>query len=510
MERSCAQSRAAAASENESCRACPVFARNQACNRQNTPAMTIENAFVAVVLTGLVILAGKLLRRRIGLLQRLYLPSSIIGGILALLLGPQVLGALAGWMWGAESVLARGIWPQTTLDVWGAMPGLLISVVFAALFLGKKIPGIRPIWRQAGPMVAHGQTMAWGQYVVGLALVIFLLTPIWGTTSLMGALIEIGFEGGHGTAAGLASTFEELGFEDGADLALGLATVGVVAGVLLGTAMINWGIWRGHLATPDSAAATAVEPETLSEHENREPVPLREVYSDKSIEPLSIHLGFVGLAISIGWLLLEGAILLEAALLVPLGWPQLMTHIPLFPLAMIGGVIVQLAGERLGYADKIDRELMNRISGSSLDMLIVAAMATLSLAALGAHMGPLVILAAGGVLWNVFGLVVLARFMFPRDWMQNGLANFGQGMGMTVIGLLLVRMSDPLNRTGAMEAFGYKQLLFEPIVGGGLFTAASLPLIALLGPWPVFLGTACLMVGWLVFGLIAFGRGNTK
>lgn len=38
-----------------------------------------------------------------------------------------------------------------------------------------------------------------------------------------GGLIEIGFEGGHGTAAGMADTFADLGFEEGADLALGLA-----------------------------------------------------------------------------------------------------------------------------------------------------------------------------------------------------------------------------------------------------------------------------------------------
>ncbi len=474
--------------------------------------MTLENVFVAVVLIGLVLLVGKLLRRKISVLQRLYLPSSIIGGILALLLGPQVLGALVTAVWSKDAPAAGGIWPEATLQTWSAMPGLLISVVFAGLFLGKKIPNIREIWRKAGPMVAHGQALAWGQYVVGLAVAIFLLTPVWGTSPLAGGLIEIGFEGGHGTAAGLADTFAELGFEDGADLALGLATIGVVAGVLLGTVAINWGIWRGYLSLPDADAKARPDPEAISEHEDREPLPPGATYSDKSVEPLSIHMGFVGLAIGVGWLLLQGVIQLEATLLVPLGWPELMTHIPLFPLAMIGGVIVQIGGERLGYASKIDRKLMNRISGTALDLLIVAAMATLSLAALGAHAGPLVVLAIGGILWNVFGLLVLARLLFPRDWMQYGLANFGQGMGMTVIGLLLVRMSDPKNRTGAMEAFGYKQLLFEPIVGGGLFTAASLPLIHQFGPWAVFIGTAVVMAGWLIFGLATFGRrrGNPQ
>lgn len=36
------------------------------------------------------------------------------------------------------------------------------------------------------------------------------------------ALIEVGFEGGHGTAAGLQGTFEDLGFPEAYDIAVGL------------------------------------------------------------------------------------------------------------------------------------------------------------------------------------------------------------------------------------------------------------------------------------------------
>ncbi|TVR04459.1 MAG: sodium:glutamate symporter [Spirochaetaceae bacterium] len=468
--------------------------------------MTLQDVFVAIVLIGLVLLLGKLIRRKVRLFQRLYMPSSIIGGLIALLLGPQVLGALVQRLRGGAAFAADGVWPEATLEVWSGLPGLLISVVFAGLFLGKTIPRISEIWKQAGPMVAHGQTLAWGQYVVGITLALVVLIPVWDVSPLAGALIEIGFEGGHGTAAGLSETFAELGFGEGSDLALGLATIGVVAGVLFGTLLINWGIWRGHIPRPD--AVDEPSPEDLSEHEDREPTPAEHRMSDRAIDPLSIHIGFVGLAIAVGWLLLRALIMMEEALLVPIGWPELMRHIPLFPLAMIGGVLVQILGTRLGYARTIDRRLMNRISGTALDLLIVAALGTLSLEAIGANMGPFLVLAVGGILWNMFGLMVLARVMFPENWMQNGLANFGQGMGMTVIGLLLVRMSDPHGKAGAMEAFGYKQLLFEPVVGGGLFTAASLPLIHQFGPLPVLAGVTALMIGWLVFGIMRFGPSS--
>jgi ESS family glutamate:Na+ symporter len=98
--------------------------------------------------------------------------------------------------------------------------------------------------------------------------------------------------------------------------------------------------------------------------------------------------------------------------------------------------------------------------------------------------------------------------MFPKDWFAKGMGNFGQCMGMTVIGLLLMRIVDPDNRTGAMESFGYKQLLFEPVVGGGLFTAASLPLIYQFGPFPVLIFTSIMTLGWLIFGLVYFRPGK--
>ncbi len=465
--------------------------------------MTVQDIFTALALIGGLILAGKAIRRRVRVLQNLFLPSSIVGGALGLLLGPQVFGRF----FEEPARFHDGLWPTAIQEAWSAMPGLLISAVFAALFLGKTIPSPRKIWRQAGPMVAHGQTLAWGQYVVGLTLALFLLTPLFGISPMSGALIEIGFEGGHGTAAGLGDTFRSLGFEDGADLALGLATVGVVMGVLLGTALINWAVWRGHIPPPGELGSVE-EKESLSEHENREPEETGGVKRDQAIEPLSVHLGFIALAIGIGWLLLEGLVRMEAAWLVPLGWPELLVHIPLFPLAMIGGVFVQIAADRFGFSALIDRHLINRISGAALDVLIVAALATLSLEAIGTHAWAFGLLALGGILWNLFGYLVLARWMFPEKWAVNGLANFGQGMGMTVIGLLLVRMSDPKGQTGAMEAFGYKQLLFEPVVGGGLFTAASLPLIDQFGAGPVLIGVSVLMIGWLIFGIWQFRPGR--
>ncbi len=463
--------------------------------------MSVLSVFQALLWLGLLLLVGRLVRERVPLFRRIFLPSSILAGVLGLLLGAQVLGR---WLPEAPG----GIFPEAVVLVWRALPGVLINVVFAALFLGTRIPGPAEVWRRAGPQVAFGQVLAWGQYAAGMLLTLLVLTPFFDVSPLAGALIEITFEGGHGTAAGMAGAFRDLGFPDGADLAMGLATVGVVMGVVIGTALINWGVRSGRLrlaGEPHSRAEVAALEDSAFESE---PAPRKG--GEPTTDPLAIQIGFVALAIALGWLLLRGLVLIEQATWGGEGGLALLAHVPLFPMAMLGGVILQLVLDRLGHGAAVDRHLMNRISGASLDFIIVAALSTLSLSILGAYLLPFLLLALTGIAWNVFVFVVLAPRMLPEHWFERGIGDFGQSMGVTVTGLLLIRMADPRNRSGALDAFGYKQLLTEPFVGGGLVTAASLPLIARFGG-PTFFGAALgLTVFWMLFGIFLFRPKRQK
>ena len=471
--------------------------------------VSLQDAFVAVILIGLLLLVGRLLRERITVIRTLFLPSSVVAGVLALLLGPQVLGGLAERLAGPGSPLAGGIFPAEVLQSWRAIPGLLISVVFAALFLGQTIPRPGEIWQKAGPQVAVGQILAWGQYALGMLLALLILAPLFGMNPMAGALIEIGFEGGHGTAAGLAGTFEELGFAEGADLALGLATIGIVTGIIVGTILINWGARSGRLQVNGERSDATPFQDELREREDRAFEYERPEDETQTTDPLSLQFGAVGLAIAIGWLIQQALIFIESVTWARGEGPALFPHVPLFPLAMLGGVILQVFLNMVGHGKAIDRRLMSRISGASLDFIIVAALATLSLTVLGEHLAPFLLLALTGVAWNVFVFIYLVPRIIPRHWFERGLGDFGQSMGVTVTGLLLIRMSDPTNRSGAAESFGYKQLLTEPFVGGGLITAASLPLIAHLGPVTFMLLAGGALLFWVVFGILTFGRGRS-
>lgn len=466
----------------------------------------LTNVFFALIWVALLILAGRFIHQKVRWIQKLYLPESIVAGVLALLLGPQVLGAIATSLSGPDTPLANGLFSEPLQMVWSQSPSIFINVVFAALFLGESLPNPREIWQKAAPQIVFGQSLAWGQYVVGILLTLLILIPLFDIHPTAATLIEIAFEGGHGTAAGMKDTFIDLKFAQGADLALGLATVGIVSGIVTGTILANWGRRKGYIQTVEQ---NLDEPPWFEDYtHNQTPetkIARSRLMRNLLIDPLSLNLGFVGLAIAIGWLILNGLIWLESVTWGRWGF-ELITYVPLFPIALIGGIIVQLVMERLGIAPLIIRSLINNIAGVALDVVIVTALATISLNVLENNLEPFIILSLGGIIWNVFGFLYLAPRLFPSYWFERGICDMGQSMGVTATGILLLRMVDPENRSGAFESFAYKQLLFEPIVGGGLFTAAAPILIDRFGLVAILFLATGILAGWLIFGFLAFGE----
>ena len=470
------------------------------------------NVLFAFIVVGVLLLIARFIKHKIRLFQALYLPESIIAGAIALLLGSGALGVIAVSMGvNPDSYIAGGLFPEEMREVWSQSPGVFINIVFAALFLGEHIPNPKEIWRKTAPQVAFGQTLAWGQYVIGILVTLVVLTPLFGINPIAGALIEIGFEGGHGTAGGMAETLTELGFAEGGDLALGLATVGIVTGIIFGTVLAHWGRKKGYIESePVSVTSGDAQFQETAPTEPSSVLARRaSLMQNLLVDPLSLNFGFTGVAIAIGWVILQIFTLIESAT-----WGQngleLVGAVPLFPMALIGGIIIQLIMKRLDLDVLIIRRLQERIAGVALDLLVVTALATINLAVLGANIGVFLTLAIVGIAWNVLAFIYLAPRILPVYWFERGIGDMGQSMGVTATGILLIRMVDPKNRTGAFESFAYKQLFFEPIVGGGLFTAAAPALINQFGSVSIFFLTAGLLVFWLIFGVLNCKRTLKK
>ncbi len=441
----------------------------------------------AVVLSfgtlGLLLALGKWLRVRCRFLQQLYIPASILAGVIGLIV----------------IQLAGDALPPAFTAAWRKLPGLLINIVFATLFLGVAIPPLAIVWKRSAPQLAYGQIVAWGQYCVGLGLVVLVLGPLFGVTDLFGVIVPVGFEGGHGTAGGLTETFADLGWVNGADFGLASATAGIVSAIIVGMALVNWAVRKGivkhvqPVSEMDPMAMAGLYPP------DQQPSAGKQTVRAGSIDTLALHLAFVAIAILIGAFIKGGLLIGETLLMHLLDKDiEVMRAFPLFPLCMIGGLLVQLATSRRTTIRPIDHGLMQRIGGAALDFLVVAAIATIRIDVVAKGFLPFIVIVIGGIIWNVFCVMVLAKRMLPNCWFERAIAEMGQSMGVTATGLLLLRAVDPDGRTEATSAFGYKQLLHEPFMGGGLWTTSAILLVAAHGALPVFLISIAAIVIWLI------------
>lgn len=447
--------------------------------------------FVFCLLSVLLVL-GKVLRTIIPLLQRCYLPSSVIGGFIGLLIFqcfPEFL-------------------PADVVNTVGKLPGFMINVVFATLFLGVVTPPLGKVVRVAFPQLCFGQILAWGQYVIGFAAVGFLLLPFFGVNEGFGNLLEIGFQGGHGTVSGMSESFESFGWEDGIALGYTMATAGMLLAVILGIVLINWAARKGYIQNIRRfEEQDKLQQKGIYGKEEQPAAGVQTVYCD-SIDSLAWHISLVGLAILAGFGLRYGLLELETTCSAD-GVVTFMKGFPLFPFCMIGGLLMQKLAQRVRVHQLIDHGQMQRISGAALDFLVVSAMATIKVQVVLDNWVGLLVLIVLGTLLSLFMVVVVARRLFRESWFECAIAEFGQSLGVTATGLLLLRAADPESKTCATQAFGYKQLLHEPIMGGGLWTALALTLLYKLG-WVIMLGiSAVALLFWISAAVIfVHRRGN--
>jgi glutamate:Na+ symporter, ESS family len=443
--------------------------------------------FFSVCILCLFLLAGKVLRVKIKLFQRIFLPASIIGGFLGLIFGPFILDLI----------------PENIMSTWQQMPGILINLVFATLFLGVMIPGIRALWSQGGSQLCYGMIIGSGQYFVGLLVTVLILTPFFGVPHAFGTILEIGFAGGHGTAAGMEEVFNKIGFPAGSALAYMSATVGIIVAVVGGILYINIAIRKGYCKNIDVTKGIPEYKKSglIKDDSDRHSISTATVATE-SIEPLAFHFSIVAVAVLIGWVLLTGVRKIHPVL----------EGFPLFPLAMIGGMIVQIVSKPLKVDRYYDKKSFDRILGVSLDMLVVAAISSLKLDLFLANFWPFLILMVVGILWIYFCLVYLAPRMLPVNWFERGITEYGMQTGVTAVGLLLLRLVDPEYKTDTAQAFGFKQMLYEPFFGGGFITATAPFIVINMGIWASILFAGLIMMAFFVLswlnGWVAFNRSR--
>ena len=382
---------------------------------------------------------------------------------------------------------------------------MLLTLVFGSLMLGKPLPKLGGLWRPVCGQVSLALVLAFGQYVVGGLAVLLVLQPWLGVSPVMACLIEVAYEGGHGSAAAMGPSYAALGFPGGQDLGLAMATVGLLSSTLVGGVLVVIGRQRGWLLAQAREEADS----------NAVPRALAGV-GDSGLPPnhpawaaWAVNLAMVGIAVLIGVVLLQLLHLCTNA--IGGGVAEVGNALPVFPLAIIGSLLVRWWLERSGLSHWASTPIQNEIGTLSADLLITSATACLNLALLAADWLPLTVLALSGLIWNLGITLLLAPRLLPPDWFERAVLEFGQATGVAASGLLLLRMADPDDHSEALPAFSLKQLFLQPFLAGGVVTVVAPLAVAGWGLpiWTGFCLALVLLAGGAGLLLAQWGR-NTE
>ena len=152
---------------------------------------------------------------------------------------------------------------------------------------------------------------------------------------------------------------------------------------------------------------------------------------------------------------------------------------PLFIFTLFGGLLVRKILAMFGREGLIDNRTISRLTAAAMDILVVAAIASLNLSVIAKLAVPFAILFVCGAIWTAICLLLIARWILPKEyWFQLGLINYGMSTGTTATGFVLLRMVDPELKSGAAQDYALAAPLSAPFVGGGMITIA-LPLLVL-------------------------------
>ena len=385
-------------------------------------------------------------------LERFGLPIAVISGIIGISIGP----------FGFIHFLSR-----ETTNVWSNFPTPLLSLVFATLMMGRPIPNINGLVKPIFNQFLLALSLGFGQFFIGGLVVKYLLSQYMDTNPLMGCLIEVGFEGGHGAASIIGESFNRLGFPDGLDLGLAMATMGLLSSSILGSIFIFLGRTFG----------LSDNEEIIEQKDNFIPDTKLGIFADLRI--LVINLGFSGLAISFGFLLLTFLKFISNSF----GnfSREIIFSLPVFPFILIGSLLIRYILEKTKNTELISNILQREIGILSTDLLIFTAMASLDIAVVFENWIIILVLTIFGLFWNLICISYFAYFIFDDYWFEKSLIEFGNSTGVVASGLLLLRLADPKNISRTLPIFTSKQLFAQLILSGGLFTVLAPLMISKIG-----------------------------
>ena len=430
----------------------------------------------------LLLVIAQFLRSKVKFLQMFYIPASVLAGIIGLLLGPQFLGIIP---WSGKI---------------GSYAYMLVCVLFGGLFLGKKEKtSVKKIFTQVGDSFCvnmGAEFFCFGiALLVGGLLVSALFPDVFPQIAL---LMPSGYCGGHGYASTIGTALNNLlSREDGVVIGQTFATLGLLTGLFVGIACINFATRKGATRLVDKA-------EALPEDCRTGIVPLekqisigKETINPMSMDPLAWHLALTLIATLAGYKFYDF-------------YKQFLPNIelPVMCLTMIFGVIIQTIINHTSFRDSVDEHVEGRIGSMVTDYLVGFGVASISITVVMEFIGPIVVLCLLGTLTSLTLVFLIGRKLFHNFWFERSIFVFGWTTGVVAIGVTLLRIVDPEAKSGTLNDYGYAYTLQSVIE---VFIVALTPIFAVsIGVIPVGIAETLIALALFLFSAKAFGIHNEK
>ena len=391
--------------------------------------------FVDLGLIAILLLLGQILRAKIQLIQRLFIPPSLIAGLLGLALGPNGLG-----------------WLPFSNEL-GTYAAILIAIVFASLPFSSSNAPLKEVVRTAGPMWAYaqlGMLLQWG--TVGL-IGIFVIKAFWPELhDAFGVMFPTGFYGGHGTAAAIGSAFEGLNWEDARSLGMMTATLGVISAIAGGLIFIKW-------ATRHKQTAFITDFDELPDELKSGLVPTEKrtsmgsaTTSSISIDSLTFHFALVCVVALVGYLCSRG---------VKSYFPVL--ELPVFSCAFIAGLILKKILDVTKISEYVCSQTTSRIGSMATDLLVAFGVASIKLNVIVKYAVPLIVLVVLGIIVTFLITFYFGRKLSKNYWFERTIFAWGWWTGTMAMGIALLRIVDPKLSSKAMEDYALAYLPIAPV-----------------------------------------------
>lgn len=378
---------------------------------------------------GVLLLIGTILRAKVKIFQKLFLPASVIGGTIGLLLGPNVLPC--------ESL---SLFPREWMNVCSALPGLLSVIVVSAIPLtmrGDERSSSRTTTINAAKTWLIIVATFFLQILTGLAT-LAIFKDRFGLYDTFGYELISGYNGGHSTAGVLGSLLSDLGLPYW-NLAQGVAsttaTFGLVGGMALGIVYINIMVRQGKGAVLDKPAHLSGDMlHGIYTDSGKRPVSGYETTYNSTIESTSFHLGILLLCGGISY----GILSLIKRLQIPVMKDFSVLTFCIFVMFAIWAVM-----KKLGIDSLIDKKTVSRISGTCADFAITAAMASMPIQAVLKYAVPILFMCVLGYVLTMAALYLLSKLSFKDYILERIVSMWGNCTGTYITGITLLKIADP-------------------------------------------------------------------